>query len=95
MRNSHISQCVCITWRVKKSIYTAQHGVLITLLRDLRVEAGLTQIELAKRIGKDQTFVSKYESGERRLDILELREICQTLGIGLDKFVRKLENVLS
>lgn len=80
---------------VKKSIYTEQHKVLITLLRDLRVEAGLTQADLAKQIGKDQTFVSKYESGERRLDVLELREICQVLEIGLDKFVRQLEKALS
>ena len=92
---SHIRQCVYITWRVRKSIYTDQHKVLIALLRDLRVEAGLTQAELAEKIGKDQTFVSKYESGERRLDILELREICQVLGMSLEKFVRQLEKALS
>jgi transcriptional regulator with XRE-family HTH domain len=79
---------------VRKNIYTEQHKVLTTLLRDLRVEAGLTQIELATRVGRDQTFVSKYESGERRLDILELREICQALGISLEKFVRQLEKTL-
>ena len=80
---------------MKKSIYTKQQQVLTTLLRDLRVEAGLTQEDLAKLIGKDQTFVSKYESGGRRLDVLELREICQVLGIGLDKFIRQLEKALS
>jgi transcriptional regulator with XRE-family HTH domain len=67
---------------------------LETLLRELRAEAGLTQTELAARIEKDQTFVSKYESGERRLDILELHEICLALGITLEQFVRRLEKAL-
>ena len=79
---------------MRKSIYTEQHKALTTLLRDLRIEAGLTQTELATRIGRDQTFVSKYESGERRLDILELREICQAVGKGLEAFVRRLEREL-
>jgi transcriptional regulator with XRE-family HTH domain len=80
---------------VRKNIYTDQHKRLIVLLRETRVEAGLTQSELAARIGKDQTFVSKYESGERRLDVLELREICQAIGVSLEGFVRKLEKALS
>lgn len=91
---SHTRQRVHITWRVKKSIYTDQHRQLITLLREVRIEAGLTQTDLAVRIGKDQTFVSKYEGGGRRLDVLELREICQALGITLEQFVRRLEKAL-
>lgn len=91
---SHIRQCFNITWRVRKSIYTEQHKALITLLRELRIEAGLTQTELATRVGRDQTFVSKYESGERRLDLLELREICQAVGISLVKFIQQLERLL-
>lgn len=61
----------------------------------MRVEAGLTQTDLAARIDKDQTFVSKYESGERRLDVLELREICQAIGVGLEEFVKRLEKTLA
>jgi transcriptional regulator with XRE-family HTH domain len=79
---------------VKKNIYTKQRTRLLTLLRELRVEAGLPQTELAARIEKDQTFVSKYESGERRLDILEIREICLALDISLEEFARKLEKAL-
>jgi transcriptional regulator with XRE-family HTH domain len=79
---------------VKKNIYTKQRTQLVTLLRELRVEAGLTQTELAARIEKDQTFVSKFESGERRVDVLEIREICLALGITLEQFARRLEKAL-
>ena len=81
--------------RVRKSIHTPQQKRLLSLLRELRVEAGLTQTELGSRIQKDQTFISKYESGERRLDILEVREVCNALGITLNEFVRRLEKALA
>jgi ribosome-binding protein aMBF1 (putative translation factor) len=61
------------------------------LLRQVREEAGLRQSELAKRLGRPQSYVSKYESGERRLDIVELDEICAVLGIPLQKLVRRFE----
>jgi len=80
---------------VRKSIHSSQHRQLLALLRQLRTDAGLTQAELARRIQKDQTFVSKYESGERRLDVLELREICSAVGITLVEFGRKLERLIS
>jgi transcriptional regulator with XRE-family HTH domain len=80
---------------VRKSIHTPQQKRLLTLLRQLRLEARLTQAELGTRIQKDQTFVSKYESGERRLDILEVREVCAALGITLKEFVRRLDKALS
>ena len=65
---------------------------LLELLREKRVDAGLRQSELARRLGQPQSFVSKYESGERRLDVLELRQICQALGITLVDFVTDLES---
>lgn len=61
------------------------------LLRELRTEGGLTQVELAERLDEPQSFVSKYESGERRLDVLELREVCNALGISLIDFIDRLE----
>jgi transcriptional regulator with XRE-family HTH domain len=79
---------------MKKKIYVAQRGRLITLLREARIESGLTQTELGSRIGKDQTYVSRYESGQRRLDILEVREICQAVGIKFEEFARMLERAL-
>ena len=64
------------------------------LLRQMRTEAGLTQAEVAQRLGQPQSFVSKYESGERRLDVLELRLVCQAVGVSLREFVRRLEKGL-
>jgi transcriptional regulator with XRE-family HTH domain len=90
----HIRQHVHITWRMKKKVYIAQRSRLVSLLREIRIEAGLTQMGLAERIERDQTFVSKYESGQRRLDVLELREICQSIGLTLEEFVRRLEKAL-
>ena len=76
---------------MKKSTYLAQRKRLLALLREKRTKAGLTQAELASRVDRDQTFVSKYESGERRLDILELREVCRALGIDFKDFIRALD----
>ena len=94
MRFSHIDQDIHIKCAVKKNIRLNQRKKLLVLLRGVRVEAGLTQSELASRLGTDQTFVSKYESGERRLDILELREVCRAIGIDFVNFVRKLDQDL-
>ncbi len=68
---------------------------LLSLLRQIRLEAGLTQVDLAKRLGQPQSYVSKYESGQRRLDLLEIRQLCQALGISLKEFVDKFEESLS
>lgn len=95
MRFSHINQDLHIKRAVKKNIRLNQQKKLLVLLRGVRVEAGLTQSELALRLGTDQTFISKYESGERRLDILELREVCQAIGIDFLTFIRKLEKDLN
>src|SRR5689334_18090231 len=91
MRFSHIRQVPHIRWAVKKNIRLAQQKRLLVLLRGIRLDAGLTQSELASRLARDQTFVSKYESGERRLDILELREVCQAIGTDFVTFIRKLD----
>lgn len=65
------------------------------LLRELREAAELRQVDLAKRLGRPQSFVSKYESGEKNLDFLEVREVCEALGIPVIEFVRRFERVLS
>jgi transcriptional regulator with XRE-family HTH domain len=68
-----------------------QREKLLRLLKEIRQQHGITQVELAKKLGVPQSFVSKYESGERQLDILELRQICQHIGISFDSFIRQLE----
>lgn len=69
----------------------AEKERLLALLRAIRAEAGLRQADLADRLGEPQSFVSRYESGERRLDILELRRVCEATGVTLVEFVMRLE----
>ncbi len=61
---------------MQKSIATARHKKLCILMIRARREASLTQLELARRLNRPQSFVSKYESGERRLDVIEFSEVC-------------------
>ena len=72
----------------------SEQEALVALLRAIRSEAGLRQVDLAKKLGQPQPFVSRYESGERRLDILELRQVCQAVGITLQEFAARLEQQL-
>ena len=68
--------------------------ILLRLLRQIRVDANLRQTDLADLFGQPQSFVSKYESGERRLDILELRELCEHVGTTPQDFFCRLEKML-
>jgi transcriptional regulator with XRE-family HTH domain len=67
-------------------------AALPRLLREIRAEAGLSQVALAKRIRRPQSFVSKYETGARRLDVAELFEICAACGVTLSRFGARLEH---
>lgn len=77
-----------------KSIYSREQVALQALLRQVRLDADLRQEQLAAKLKRPQSFVSKYESGERRLDLVEIREICRAIGIPLSKFVSKFEDSL-
>jgi transcriptional regulator with XRE-family HTH domain len=57
-----------------------------------RKSACLTQVELADRLGRPQSFVSKYERGERRLDIIEFCEVCRALEIDPVRFLQRFCN---
>jgi transcriptional regulator with XRE-family HTH domain len=77
-----------------KSIYSEELGVLVGLLRQLREEAGLRQVDLAERLDRHQSFVSKYEAGQRRLDLIELRAVAAALGVSLSEVVRRFEKAV-
>lgn len=79
---------------MKRTIHSHEQKQLRKLLRQVRLGAGLRQAELAQFLGKPQSFVSKFESGERRLDLLELRQVCSALGVPLAEFVNRLEALL-
>lgn len=76
---------------MEKSIYTEEYEVVLELLRQLREQSGITQVELAEKLGQSQSYVSKVERGDRRLDVVQLRTICHTLGGTLPKFIDDLE----
>lgn len=69
-------------------------ALLISALRQIRLDAQVTQADLALRLKKPQSFVSKYENGERRLDIVELYEICSALNISLNGFNDVFEELI-
>ncbi|MBH0777956.1 helix-turn-helix transcriptional regulator [Nocardia sp. NEAU-351] len=73
-----------------KSLYSAEHLRFCAVLRRLRVESGLTQLDLAERLRKPQSFVSRYETGERRLDVAEARSVAAALGVRLQDVVAEL-----
>ena len=62
---------------------------LAALLRQIRLDAEFTQLQVAEKIGQTQSYVSKYESGEQRLDLMELEAVCKAVGIKLTSFVER------
>lgn len=76
---------------MKKSIHKKEYKYFVQVFTEYRIKAGLLQIDLAKKLGVHQSFVSKIETGQRKVDIIELREICHHLNITLNEFVTLLE----
>ncbi len=77
-----------------KNIYDPRYRAVIKLLKAYRLNSNMTQQELATLLDCDQAYISKYESGQRRLDIIEIRSICEKLGISLYDFVSDLETTI-
>jgi transcriptional regulator with XRE-family HTH domain len=71
---------------VNRAILTHDYDAFCGLLKKLRGDQGLSQTELAKRLEVPQSFVSKYETGERRLDYVETARVCAALGLTIEKF---------
>ncbi len=62
-----------------RSAFSRKYTRFRQLLADARRAAGLTQVELAKKLGRPQSFISKVEQGERRLDVVEFLEVARAL----------------
>jgi len=73
---------------MKKSQHTSEYGRLTDALRRARETAGLTQADVAKKLRVYASFVSKVESGERRIDVIELKQFCRAYGLELVAFLR-------
>jgi transcriptional regulator with XRE-family HTH domain len=77
-----------------KTIYSVSYRTLTSLLKEARECAGITQETLATKLGEDQSFVSRVERCERRLDVDEVREICKALGISFLDFMARWESAI-
>jgi transcriptional regulator with XRE-family HTH domain len=76
---------------MEKSVFTREYDILREMLRDYRQRANLTQTDLADRLNETQSFISKCERGERRLDLVQLRAFCTALQVSLRTFVADFE----
>ena len=76
---------------MKKSLQTSEHRRLAQLIKTLREESGQTQVELAERLGETQSAVSKVESGQRRLDLVQLAAYSRALGVRVSQLVERWE----
>lgn len=75
---------------IHKSVHSPEHAAFRQLLIGARKRAKLTQIELSKKLRKPQSFVAKYEGGERRLDVVEFLTICRAIGADPIRILRVL-----
>lgn len=79
---------------MEKSVFSREYDLMRKMLRQAREQAEITQIELAERLDETQSFVSKCERGERRLDLVQLRAFCKALGVSLPTFVGEFDRRL-
>ena len=79
---------------MEKSIHTDEYSAVTGLLKELRKAAGITQVQMAEMLEQTQSLFSKYERGEIRLDVIQLRTIALKLGLTLTEFSAQLEKRL-
>ena len=74
----------------KKTIHTNEYRILLRILRSKRQQKLISQDTMAAKLGVHQSFVSKVESGERRLDVIELKRYCDALELDFPRFIRDI-----
>ena len=73
---------------MKKSIHTKEYAVFVERLRKAREEAGLTQVQVAKKLKRPQSHVSNIESGQQRVDVVELQRFAKMYGKDIGYFIK-------
>ena len=75
-----------------KSVFTEEYVMFRQLVKEEREKAGLKQKQLSAMLNMANSFVCKYEQGERRIDVIEFLQIANTIGFDPCKIIRKLQN---
>lgn len=73
---------------MSKGIYSRGHKDLVIQLKKAREKAGLSQVEVAKKLGKSQSYISKLESGQRKIDVIQLRELAKMYKKEINYFIK-------
>lgn len=76
---------------MKKAIHERRYAAFTSLLRGERKKAGMTQARLAKKLRRPQSYVSKYERGDRRLDVVEFLELARAIKFDPSEFLQRLD----
>ncbi|WP_349999100.1 helix-turn-helix transcriptional regulator [Stenotrophomonas lacuserhaii] len=79
---------------MSKSIHRKEYAALIEVVRDARLAAGLTQLQVSRKLGRSQSFISDVETGKRRIDLVELRDIARLAGLSLGTLIADFERRL-
>lgn len=78
-------------WLLTKSLHSPLHEAFVEMIRDARLQAGLSQIDAANQLGVRQSFISDIERGERRVDVVEFVKFCRAYRIDPGTFFEKLK----
>lgn len=75
---------------MSKSIFDERHYALVKILTAKRKQAGIRQVDLAKAMGRQQSFIARLESGQRRIDVVDLIKLSELLGFDASNVVSEL-----
>jgi hypothetical protein len=78
---------ICLWYIMSKSIRTKEYSLFVKNLRKAREEAGLTQVEVSKKLKRPQSYISKCEAGEQRIDVVELNKFAKLYKKELKHFI--------
>lgn len=73
------------------SLHLKKYQTMVEELSSIRKSQGITQEALAKCLKKHQSYISKYENAERRLDLIEIMDICECMNYDLFDFIKKIK----